>query len=115
MGALAQTLPKSANLNLLNGGECQLPKYDFELEVLPATYNAATRADVDHLKAAIAGASQSSLIAVGSGGSFTVATVMCNLHEIYTGHVSRPSTPLEIICNPDSRRREPGVPDFRGR
>src|SRR5208283_3513549 len=75
-------------------------QYDAELEKLPETYSAAVRADVARLKAAIAGASQSSLIAVGSGGSFTVATVMCNLHESYTGHVSRPSTPLEIICNP---------------
>ncbi|SJZ44379.1 HAD-superfamily hydrolase, subfamily IIB [Trichlorobacter thiogenes] len=41
-----------------------------------------------------------SIIGVGSGGSFTVASLLCNLHEAYTGRVSRPSTPLEIICNP---------------
>lgn len=77
-----------------------ITQYDSELEQLPVTYSAALNADLGRLKAAIAGASQASLIAVGSGGSFTVATVMCNLHEAYTGHVSRPSTPLEIICNP---------------
>ena len=56
--------------------------------------------DVKYLKSAIAGASESSVIGVGSGGSFTVASLLCNLHEAYTGRVSRPSTPLEIICNP---------------
>jgi len=56
--------------------------------------------DIEHLKRAIAGASESSIIGVGSGGSFTVASLLCNLHETYTGRVSRPSTPLEIICNP---------------
>lgn len=40
------------------------------------------------------------MIGVGSGGSFTVASLLCGLHEAYTGRVSRPSTPLEIICTP---------------
>ena len=74
--------------------------YERELQYLAATYSAAMNADVSRLKAAIAGASESSVIGVGSGGSFTVASLMCNLHEAYTGRVSRPSTPLEIICNP---------------
>ncbi|MDR3488419.1 MAG: HAD family hydrolase [Bradyrhizobium sp.] len=74
--------------------------YENELDRLATTYSAAFEADVTGVKSAIAGASQSSLIAIGSGGSFTVATVLCNLHETYTGQVSRPSTPLEIICNP---------------
>jgi fructoselysine-6-P-deglycase FrlB-like protein len=50
--------------------------------------------------ASIAGASEASIIAVGSGGSFTVASLLCNLHEYYTGRVSRAVTPLELICNP---------------
>jgi fructoselysine-6-P-deglycase FrlB-like protein len=74
--------------------------YQVELDGLADTYESANRSDVSRLKTAIAGASESSLIGVGSGGSFTVASLMCNLHEAYTGHVSRPSTPLEIICNP---------------
>lgn len=74
--------------------------YDSELENLSQTYQAALAADIATVKAAIAGASDSSLIGVGSGGSFTVASLLCNLHETYTGRVSRPSTPLEIICNP---------------
>jgi len=75
-------------------------RYETELEKLAATYAAAMREDVEHLKLAISGASESSVIGVGSGGSFTVASLLCNLHETYTGRVSRPSTPLEIICNP---------------
>jgi HAD superfamily hydrolase (TIGR01484 family) len=74
--------------------------YDVELEKLASTYHAALAADVSRLKVAIAGASQSSIIGVGSGGSYTVASLLCNLHEAYTGRVSRASTPLEIICNP---------------
>ncbi|QND79577.1 HAD-IIB family hydrolase [Pseudoxanthomonas mexicana] len=75
-------------------------RYQSELEQLPETYAGAMREDVAQLKGAIAGASESSVIGVGSGGSFTVASLLCNLHEAYTGRVSRPSTPLEIICNP---------------
>lgn len=74
--------------------------YDAELDRLPATYERATAHDVSALKVAIAAASGSSLIGVGSGGSFTTASLLCNLHESYTGYVSRPSTPLELICNP---------------
>ncbi len=77
--------------------------YNKELEQLPQTYGSALAADesnVELLKAAIRSASESSVIGVGSGGSFTVASLLCNLHEKYTGRVSRASTPLEIICNP---------------
>jgi HAD superfamily hydrolase (TIGR01484 family) len=77
--------------------------YDNELSQLPRTYRAALCAaevDVQQLKLAIRSASESSVIGVGSGGSFTVASLLCNLHETYTGRVSRASTPLEIICNP---------------
>jgi HAD superfamily hydrolase (TIGR01484 family) len=74
--------------------------YDHELRQLAHTYAAAMNSDIGRLKAAIAGASESSVIGVGSGGSYTVASLLCNLHEAYTGRVSRPSTPLEVICNP---------------
>lgn len=77
-----------------------LTHYDAELSKLPITYALALAANIDAIKSAIAGASESSILGVGSGGSFTVASLLCNLHEKYTGRVSRPSTPLEIICNP---------------
>lgn len=81
--------------------------YQKELDNLNITYASALKADVDQLKKAIAGASSLSVIGVGSGGSFTVASLLCNLHEAYTGRVSRPSTPLEIICNPNLASASP--------
>ena len=74
--------------------------YEKELNNLAATYEAALAAEITDLKVAIAGISESSIIGVGSGGSYTVASLLCSLHEAYTGRVSRPSTPLEVICNP---------------
>jgi len=74
--------------------------YEEELSKLQNSLNRAASAELTKLKSAIAGASQFSLIAVGSGGSFTVASLLCSLHEAYTGRVSRSITPLELICNP---------------
>jgi HAD superfamily hydrolase (TIGR01484 family) len=77
-----------------------MTQYDHELALLRGTYVKALSLDVSELKKAIAAASGSSVIGVGSGGSFTVASLLCKLHEAYTGRVSRSSTPLEIVCNP---------------
>jgi len=74
--------------------------YDAELSKFSDTYKLSLAADIGGIKTAIAGASESSIIGIGSGGSFTAASLLCDLHEKYTGRVSRPSTPLEIICNP---------------
>jgi fructoselysine-6-P-deglycase FrlB-like protein len=74
--------------------------YESELSNLQTSLSRAAQAELTKLKSAIAGASESSLIAVGSGGSFTVASLLCSLHESYTGRVSRSITPLELICNP---------------
>jgi fructoselysine-6-P-deglycase FrlB-like protein len=74
--------------------------YDQELDRLPETYQLARNADIDKFKIGIVNASEASIIGVGSGGSYTVASLICTLHEAYTGRVSRPSTPLEIISNP---------------
>ncbi len=74
--------------------------YDEELAQLGDSYTAARVADIEALKLAIASTAEASMIGVGSGGSFTVASLLCSLHEAYTGRVSRPSTPLEIICTP---------------
>lgn len=74
--------------------------YEAELSYLDRTLSLAARVDIAGLKSAISAASDASVIAVGSGGSFTVASLLCNLHEAYTGRVSRAVTPLELICNP---------------
>lgn len=65
--------------------------YDGELAELRNTFSAAMSAKIDLLKLAIASTAEASIIGVGSGGSFTVASLLCNLHESYTGRVSRPS------------------------
>lgn len=75
-------------------------QYAREIENLQTTYQLAQNAPLIGLKSAISAASQSSVIGVGSGGSFTVASLLCSLHEKFTGRISRPATPLEIICNP---------------
>jgi hypothetical protein len=77
-----------------------ITSYDAELTAFADTYALALSSNIDHLQQAIAAAAEASLIGVGSGGSFTVASLLCNFHEKYTGRVSRPSTPLELICNP---------------
>lgn len=82
------------------GTQAAASHYEEELAQLGHSYSAACGADIESLKLAIAGAAESSMIGVGSGGSFTVASLLCSLHEAYTGKVSRPSTPLEIICSP---------------
>jgi HAD superfamily hydrolase (TIGR01484 family) len=74
--------------------------YEQELSHLDSTLLHAAQVDISGLKTAISGASEASIIAIGSGGSFTVASLLCSLHEAYTGHVSRAVTPLELICNP---------------
>lgn len=74
--------------------------YEEELAQLGYSFAAGCAANIESLKLAIASTAESSMIGVGSGGSFTVASLLCSLHEAYTGRVSRPSTPLEIICSP---------------
>lgn len=86
----------------MNGDDLSpiLSHYEEELAGLRHSYAAACGADIASLKLAIASTAEASMIGVGSGGSFTVASLLCGLHEAYTGRVSRPSTPLEIICSP---------------
>ena len=83
-----------------DGTSPALSHYEEELAELRHSYAAACAADIEPLKLAIASTAEASMIGVGSGGSFTVASLLCSLHEAYTGRVSRPSTPLEIICSP---------------
>lgn len=81
--------------------------YEEELAQFGNTYAAACAAEIEALKLALAGAAEASMIGVGSGGSFTVASLLCSLHEAYTGRVSRPSTPLELICTPSLASSSP--------
>ncbi len=81
--------------------------YEQELSKIGATVGSAASADIKKLKLAVVGASEASIIAIGSGGSFTVASLLCSLHEAFTGRVSRAVTPLELICNPSLASTSP--------
>ena len=70
--------------------------YQRELDELPATYSWALASDIDPLTALLRPLADRPLIAVGSGGSLSVANLACWLHEMHSGCVSRTCTPLEM-------------------
>jgi fructoselysine-6-P-deglycase FrlB-like protein len=69
--------------------------YLLELESLAATYAWALNAPLAPLSERWRRFCSSSLVAVGSGGSFTAANLAVYLHERYTGCVAKAVTPLE--------------------
>jgi fructoselysine-6-P-deglycase FrlB-like protein len=73
-----------------------------ELDELPATYEWAMTADVRPLAAAISGCLDVPLIAVGSGGSLTVAEFAAKLHRDFTALPSFAETPLDVVAEPMS-------------
>ena len=72
-------------------------KYRRELNALEEVYEAALRVDIKTVVQLIERISQYSLIAVGSGGSYSTASFAADLHEFKTGHIGRAATPLEVI------------------
>jgi fructoselysine-6-P-deglycase FrlB-like protein len=73
--------------------------YQQELERLPPTYEWALRWPLDEKCNAWKPLTKSSLIAVGSGGSYTAATLAVYLHEYFTGQLGKATTPLEAILS----------------
>lgn len=67
-----------------------------ELREVAATYEWAAAVDISGLAAAIASIGTSPLVAIGSGGSLTVADYAARLHESYTGALSTASTPMGV-------------------
>ena len=82
-------------------------QYARELSYFSETYAWALGAQIEGLAKSVVAASRSSIIGVGSGGSYTIASIICTLHEKYSGRISRPSTPLEIACNPSLASSSP--------
>jgi hypothetical protein len=70
--------------------------YADELSVFPDTYTWATATDVSLLSEQIDASANRSLIAVGSGGSWTVAHFAAYLHQACTSHLSQAVTPLQL-------------------
>ncbi len=71
--------------------------YESELAALPETYDWAMKEPIDDLVLAVRRLSTRHLIAVGSGGSFSVCHFAAHLHRVTSGHSAMASTPLEAI------------------
>lgn len=70
-------------------------RFKDEIEYIPLAIEWATAQDVVVLQRALLSASSKPLFAIGSGGSFTVATFAALCHEKRFGQFSRAVTPLE--------------------
>jgi fructoselysine-6-P-deglycase FrlB-like protein len=74
--------------------------YEAELSEFNETYAWSLAASVKSLADSLATAVRLPLIAVGSGGSLTSASVAAVLHTQFTGLVSRVMTPYELAMSP---------------
>ena len=70
--------------------------YSEELDAVPLTYAWASRSPIDDLVELVRKCAGRPLYAVGSGGSFTAATLASALHQ-QGGRMSRCMTPLEFV------------------
>ena len=75
-------------------------RYGRELDALERVYSGARSANVDEIADMVESQIDSSLIAVGSGGSFSAASFAAQLHERITGRLSKASTPLAYLQSP---------------
>lgn len=71
--------------------------YATEIDRLAATYSWAMQAQIASLTGAVCASLSSPLLALGSGGSLTVAHFAASLHQRYTGHIAKAVTPLELV------------------
>ena len=74
--------------------------YNNEIARLTETFDWAAETDIGLLRKVIRDASQSSLRAIGSGGSLTTAHALCYFHQIHTEQLAAVATPLEAISTP---------------
>lgn len=74
-------------------------RYAVDISLLPRTVRWSLNLGIEDLVHAISLASTSNLIAIGSGGSYTVANFAASLHQRYTGKLSKPVTPLEYVSD----------------
>ena len=82
--------------------------YESELSELGQTYAWSMAASAESLAGSLAEALRLPLIAVGSGGSLTSASVAAILHMRFTGLVARVMTPYDLAMSPLSLK-ETGV------
>lgn len=72
-------------------------RFKDEIENIPLTIQWATKQEVKSLLRTLTNASSKPLLAIGSGGSFTVAVFAASCHEKRFGQLSRAVTPLDYI------------------
>ena len=75
-------------------------KYSADLQSLDGVYLTAHRLNVTTLARAVERIVCKPLLAIGSGGSFSAASLAAFLHELGTGAVARAVTPLEFMDTP---------------
>lgn len=74
-------------------------RYKRELDALNEVYKTAICVDTSRVVQLVERISQHSLLAVGSGGSYSTASFAADLHEFRTGYIGRAATPLEVISS----------------
>lgn len=74
--------------------------YASELERLPGAYDWAMSVDIGPVVDLVGSLAAQSLLAVGSGGSFTAAAVAAYLHQRYAQKLARAVTPMEAVSLP---------------
>ena len=84
-------------------------KYEIELNSLGSTYKWSLETDIGRLKTAVEASLDFPIIAIGSGGSLTVANVISLLHAKFTGQNSCYMTPLEFLITYDNISRDVGI------
>ena len=78
-------------------------RYTTELSLLSETYRWARSCDILDFATSIRDTGQHPLLAVGSGGSFTVATYWAMIHEYATGRLAKSGTPIDLLATPSVR------------
>ena len=75
-------------------------RYARELDALKQVYAAALSVNINEIIQLVESQLDSPLIAIGSGGSFSMASFAAQLHERMTGRLSKASTPLAYLQGP---------------
>lgn len=74
--------------------------YAKDMAAFPSTLKWAQDANIDSLISAIAAMGSFPLYAVGSGGAFSTAVQVAQLHQFHSGQMARPLTPLAVTQAP---------------
>ena len=74
--------------------------YKSEIAKIADTFAWTTTVDIDPLRRVVRAAGNSSILAVGSGGSLTAAHALVGFHQRSTGRISMVATSLEAISEP---------------